>query len=113
MVEVEAAWIKHKQKKAIREDLFDHKSIKSNAERRKFCTEIPSLMNNRDISSYLKRAKCLLLSKKAGIVCKPKDSRCINLLNHTFKVIEIVIKTRMDSAQMFETGGYQAGFKKG
>ena len=51
--------------------------------------------------------------KKAGIVCESEDSRCINLLNYTYKVIEIVNKTRMDSAQMFKTGGYQAGFKKG
>ncbi len=70
-------------------------------------------MNTRQIPDYVKRGKVLLLSKKAGIVCKPEDSRCINLLNHTFKVMEIVIRTRMEASGMFETGNYQAGFKKG
>jgi hypothetical protein len=111
--EVEAAWMKHKSNKAIGPDYFDHRLIKTKMERKRFCTEIATMMNTRSIPDYLKIAKCMLLSKKSGIVCKPEESRCINLLNHTFKVMEIVIKTRMDDSPYFATGEYQAGFKKG
>ena len=90
--EIVNAWIKHKSNKAMGPDLFDHKSVTSKLERRRFCTEIAAMMNGRTIPDYIKIAKVLLLSKKAGIVCKPEDSRCINLLNHTFKVMEIAVR---------------------
>ena len=47
-----------------------------------------------------------MLSKKAGSVCALEETRCIQLLTHTYKIIEKVFYRRIRNSVMFETGDY-------
>jgi hypothetical protein len=70
-------------------------------------------MNSGLYPAWLKEAKLMLLSKKAGAVCAIEDTRGIQLLSFLFKVVEKIVYTKAQASGVFNTGEYQAGFKKG
>ena len=64
------------------------------------------MMNTNTFPKYMKEAKVIMLSKKAGSVCALEETRCIQLLTHTYKIIEKVLYRRIRNSVMFETGDY-------
>ena len=54
----------------------------------KFCSEIQDMLNTGNCSPYIKHAKYVLLRKKVGAFCHVEDTRCIQLLNNTNKIME-------------------------
>lgn len=63
-------------------------------------------MNSGVYPSWLKEAKLMLLSKKAGAVCKIEDTRGIQLLSFLFKVVERVVYVKAMASKVFNTGEY-------
>jgi hypothetical protein len=74
---------------------------------------VTEMVNACNVPAYIKQAKLMLLSKKSGACCKITDTRGIQLMTFAFKVMKKVIYARIMDSGLFETGSYQAGFKRG
>ena len=74
--DLEDASKSHDVKKAIGSDEFDTKEMKPQ-QITKYCCELAVILNTGDVLDYLKKAKVIMLSKKAGSVCHIEDTRGI------------------------------------